>query len=160
MADVIASDATLTETHRLMLASLSNMIVPPDPSRGMPGAADTDLISYLVEFGDEAIDLIKTELDSLDELAKTRHRSGFADLDQASRDALVAEMKASDAVFLQNTVVQVLSCYYQDERVVEALGVESTPPFPDGNTVIDGDLSLLDPVRARAEVYRRRMNRK
>jgi hypothetical protein len=47
-----------------------------------------------------------------------------------------------------------MACYYQDDQVVVALGMEARPPFPKGNVVEPGDLSLLDPVRARKQIYR------
>ena len=38
--------------------------------------------------------------------------------------------------------------------VVEGLGLEDRPPYPKGYEVEAGDLSLLDPVRARPKLYR------
>jgi hypothetical protein len=35
-----------------------------------------------------------------------------------------------------------------------ALGIEARPPFPKGNEVTSGDLSLLNPVRERKQIYR------
>ena len=41
----------------------------------------------------------------------------------------------------------------EDDRVVALLG-EQSPPFPEGNTVDPGDLTLLDPVKAGGRRYR------
>ena len=41
------------------------------------------------------------------------------------------------------------------QRVLEGIGVGSGPPFPRGNTLEAGDLSLLDPVIAHSKTYRR-----
>ena len=46
----------------------------------------------------------------------------------------------------QTLLGHVYGCYYQDAGVQEAIGVGAGPPFPRGNTVEEGDLSLLDPV--------------
>ena len=48
----------------------------------------------------------------------------------------------------------VARCYYRDDRVLTAIGVEPRPPFPKGYEVPQGDWSLLDPVRARGPIYR------
>jgi hypothetical protein len=39
--------------------------------------------------------------------------------------------------------------------VLTALGLEARPPHPAGYAIEPNDLSLLDPVRRRAELYRR-----
>jgi hypothetical protein len=41
-----------------------------------------------------------------------------------------------------------------DDRVMRSLGMEPRPPFPEGFEMGQGDWSLLDPVRARAKLYR------
>ena len=48
----------------------------------------------------------------------------------------------------------ILQCYYQDDRVMQSLGMEPRPPFPEGFEVEQGDWSLLDPVRGRPKLYR------
>jgi hypothetical protein len=49
----------------------------------------------------------------------------------------------------------VLLCYYRDDRVMTSLGQEPRAPFPKGHVLEQGDLSLLDPVRARPPIWRR-----
>jgi hypothetical protein len=39
-------------------------------------------------------------------------------------------------------------------RVLEALGVEPRPPHPAGYATVEGDPSLLEPVRQRGRTYR------
>ena len=53
---------------------------------------------------------------------------------------------------------EVYACYYQDARVLEAIGVGVGAPFPRGNTVEPGDLSLLDPVARNKTTWRRTHN--
>ena len=48
----------------------------------------------------------------------------------------------------------VVQCYYRDDRVMLSLGIEPRPPFPQGHMIEQGDWSLLDPVRARAQMWR------
>ena len=45
----------------------------------------------------------------------------------------------------------ILQCYYRDDRVLHSLGIEPRAPFPKGHVLPDGDWSILDPVKARAE---------
>ena len=54
--------------------------------------------------------------------------------------------------FLIKTVVQF---YYQDDRVLKSLEIDPRPPYLLGHEVEQGDLSLLEPVRARGEIFRK-----
>ena len=40
--------------------------------------------------------------------------------------------------------LQFMDSYYTNDRVLEGLGLEVKPPFPDGNNVESCDLSLLE----------------
>jgi hypothetical protein len=48
----------------------------------------------------------------------------------------------------------ILQCYYRDDRVIAALGLEPRPPFPKGHSLQQGDWSLLDAVRGRPRMWR------
>lgn len=75
-------------------------------------------------------------------------------LNRTDQDALVDGLRSADPAFLGALATQVLTAYYMDDRVMEAIGLEPRPPFPKGYDVIPGDLSLLDPVRARGQIWR------
>jgi hypothetical protein len=154
MSNVISPDPVLTEDQSRSLPLLLDMIIPPDPDKGMPGAGELDLMTYVTEFVPDQIATIKQELDSLNQAARERYRRTFADLEADDRGALVEQLRSENARFAQNIAVQTMACYYQDDKVVVALGMEARPPFPKGNVVEPGDLSLLDPVRARKQIYR------
>ena len=49
---------------------------------------------------------------------------------------------------------QLMDCYYTNDRVLEGLGLEVKPPFPDGNIVESGDFKLLEPVIQRGKFMR------
>ena len=78
----------------------------------------------------------------------------FGDALGAERQALLDEVRGDEPKFLRDLALQPVTLYYQDDRVMEAIGLEARPPFPKGSEVVAGDLSLLDPVRARGQVYR------
>ena len=48
----------------------------------------------------------------------------------------------------------VLQCYYRDDRVLRALGIEPQAPFPKGRALEPGDWSLLEAVRSRPRMWR------
>ena len=50
---------------------------------------------------------------------------------------------------------KLLDCYYTNDKVLVGLGLELRPPFPDGNDIETGDLSLLNPVIQRGNFLRK-----
>ncbi len=154
MSNTNTSDRVLTDDQLRCLSILLDMIIPPDPTSGMPGAGELDFVGYVSEFARDRIDAIQTELDLLNQEAGNQYQRNFFDLEQRDRDALVDRLRSTNEQFAQTISVQTMACYYQDDRVVAALGMEARPPFPKGNEVKPGDLSLLDPVRQREQIYR------
>ena len=45
-------------------------------------------------------------------------------------------------------------CYFRDDRVLEAIGLEPRAPYPGGFEVENGDWELLEPVKSRGPIYR------
>lgn len=154
MSKLSTSDSLLTEDQSRSLLRLLNIIIPPDPNKGMPGAGELDFVGYVAEFEPGRIEAIQLELDLLNQDARDQYQRIFADLERHERDFLVDRLRSENAQFAQNVVAQTMACYYQDDKVVVALGMDASPPFPKGNEVESGDLSLLDPVRGRKQIYR------
>ena len=154
MADVIATDNLLTEVQRRTLEALMDIVIPAHEARRMPSAKTIDLMSYVNEFANTSIKKIESELDSLNESSLKESKIDFADLKVEDQQALTEKLKSIQHGFVQITVYQTLQCYYQDDTVLTALGMAPGAPFPNGNDVPQGDLKLLDPVRARGKIYR------
>ena len=153
MTDEVPSGSFLTEEQSRSLPILLNMIVPPNKGKGLPGAGELDFVGYVREFAPDQMEAVQKELDLLDQASQSQYRRHFADLDQGEQDFLVERMR-QDAEFALHIVVQAMGCYYQCDEVVTALGMEARPPFPQGNDVVSGDLSLLDPVRKKKQMYK------
>ena len=84
----------------------------------------------------------------------TRHGSQLGELERDQIAEVVNEFRDSQASGISLLVTIAVQCYYRDDRVVLALGMEARPPYPEGFEVEEGDWSLLDPVRQRPKFYR------
>ena len=82
--------------------------------------------------------------------ASNTHRdhfsTDFADRPLEARIEAVTAFSADQPELFMALLSRVYDCYYQDDLVREKIGVVSGAPFPQGNEVMPGDLSLLDPV--------------
>ncbi len=152
--DIAASGQPLTPVQRVNLDIVLDMIVPPSADGRMPGAAEVGVPAYLVAEAPDALPPLCRELEELERRSLERFARGFAELPQRERKSLIEAMRAQEPSFMSRLAMETLACYYQHDRVLGGLGLEARPPYPKGYQVVPGDLSLLEPVRARGKIYR------
>jgi hypothetical protein len=145
----------LDDARRAALDALLDLIVPPLPARGLPGASQVGVQARLQGEARALLPSVLAGLDALETAARAAHGRGFVAIDEAQRLALADALRARDPGFLAAFALETVTCYYQDARVLEAIGVEPRPPAPQGYQVIPGDLELLAPVRRRGPIWRR-----
>ncbi len=147
----MSADSPLTPTQCDDLRAIAGMIIPASAEFDMPGADDPAIhADIMATLGRDAV-LVREALDQVARLAG----APLADLDPARREAVALELRAKGGAVVATLTRVVLQCYYRDDRVVRALGLEPRPPYPIGHVLEDGDWSLLDPVRARLPLWRR-----
>ena len=148
----MTDDAILSPDALRDLACVLDEIIPPSADGRLPGAGEAGVAEHVVRALGALPDLRTTVVDGLadlDRAARMRHDRRFATLARAERQALLAEQSFVFPLMLQTYVG-----YYQTPRVVEALGLPTRPPHPEGYAMEPNDLSLLDPVRRRPRLYR------
>ena len=132
-----------------------NLIIPPSEDGRLPGVAHYDLWEYICTVAGQLAQTIRNDLDRLDQHANARFGKSLAALTHADAQLMVDELRVVEPDFMADLVRQTFSCYYQQDRVLEAIGMEARAPYPKGFEVAPGDFSLLDPVRGRADLYRK-----
>jgi hypothetical protein len=146
-SEVIATDNPLNESQKAKLVALQDSIIPSNEERKLPSAGDMDLISQVINFSPEFVPLLMGAVDYFDD--------EFAGLDNAERHPLVQAFSEQHPELFGAVIFHTYACYYQDDRVRAGLDLAPGPPFPRGNEVKQGDLSLLDEVLKRPPMYRR-----
>ena len=154
MSDVISSDLPFTAEQRATLDAVLRMVIPASADGVMPSAAEVDFLQWMGEFAQDAVETIQDIVDRIDEVARDNPGGTFANLDPDRRQQVIDAMFAGEPRTLRPLTDQVMACYYSHERVLEALGANPGPPFPNGNEVKQADLTLLDPVRERGKIWR------
>ena len=136
------SQHMFTPDEQSALRALVAQIIPASQDFNQPGADDPEIFADILKSGAALRPQLARALASL---------SGGAGMDAAKAEAFRQEYRA-EAEMIQALTIQ---CYYRDPRVLRAIGIDARPPFPKGYRQEPNDLTLLEPVRARGEIYRK-----
>ncbi len=140
----------LSDAWRRALRQVAAMMIPASADFGVPGADDEAIFADILRSLGRDDAAVRGALRQLCELAG-------GDFDNASaetRRRAVQKLRQEHSTLTTVLVNVVVRCYYRDDRVMRALGMEPRPPFPKGFEVESGDWSLLDPVRQRGRIWR------
>lgn len=150
MTDVISSDAVFSETAREILRRLAALMIPE--SGALPSAADGQIFAGILDRLTERSATVSEAIARLDELAAQSYSRPFAGL-PADEQFKVLESLDTDG-FRQVFQMAALTAYYQDDRVMVAIGLPPRPAWPEGYEINSTDWSILEPVRARGPLWR------
>jgi hypothetical protein len=150
---VNAVDGAETELSRVDLRDLrriAGIMIPTSTQYRIPGADDDAIFADIVRSLGRDRDHVRTALAMLHEMAGGE----FAALDAVKAEAAAMALLGRGGAAVAALGRAVLQCYYRDDRVMAALGLEPRAPFPKGHAIEEGDWSLLDAVRGRPRMWR------
>lgn len=145
----------MTSDFDTNLAALLDTLIPPSRDGRLPGAGAAGVADYIEEKASELRPLLEEGLAALDRLAGERGAAGFAALDAADRAEVLKAYAEQVPAFVPGLLFHTYVGYYQQGPVVEGLGLEDRPPFPEGYVVEPTDLeALLGDMRDRPKLFR------
>ena len=142
--------AELTSAELADLRRLAAVMVPASAEYGVPGANDEVIFADIVRSLGRDRNAVRKALAILREIAG----GDFTGLDEAKAEAAAMTLLSREDPVVTALGRAVLQCYYRDDRVMRALGVEPRPPYPKGRELEQGDWSLLETVRSRPRMWR------
>ncbi|MGE0700578.1 MAG: hypothetical protein AB7O57_15880 [Hyphomicrobiaceae bacterium] len=145
-----APESALKPAEMRDLRRLAGIMVPASDEHGVPGADDEAIFTDIVRSLGRDRDAVRKALAMLGEIADDR----FSDLDASRAEAMAMTLLGRRDPAVTALGRAVLQCYYRDDRVVRALGLEPRAPFPKGHTLEPGDWSLLERVKVRPRMWR------
>jgi hypothetical protein len=147
MSDFIATDNPLNKPQKVIFDALVGTLVPAAEDASMPSASEVDVLAYIVDYAPDFAPELAAIVDHFD--------SAFASSSEERRGQLVQAFEQAQPQLFGGLIFHTYARYYQDARVLEGIGLAAGPPFPRGNTVEAGDLSLLDAVVEKSNGYRK-----
>jgi hypothetical protein len=152
MSEVITTDSAFSKVQQEMIAVIVEMMIPAEGE--MPGAADANILPVIISRLEENTEAVKMALGVINELSEGQAKDSFLALDPKNRQAVIEAFRAEQVELSQLIQLYTVAGYYQDDRVMSALGLEARPPHPGGYEVEATDWSILDPVRSKEKIYR------
>jgi hypothetical protein len=142
--------AELSVRERSALRALARVLIPPSAQYGIPGADDDTIFAAILAAAVAEGERVRDALVRLDDAAAGE----YAQLDDVHRVSAAETFSRANPHAIALLFSVVARCYYRDDRVMCAIEMEPRAPFPRGFEVEASELALLDPVRARARMYR------
>lgn len=143
---------TFTEEQKLFLKRLADTIISEAEELKLPGAGDPQIFARLLaKASGKETSMRSMMTDFLSEFGGVSEVAALND--QAFHD-LTLQWEDTRHPFLTSLLALIGQAYYEDPRVLRTYNKDARAPFPEGNTVIQGDWSLLDDVRGRPPIYR------
>ncbi len=151
------SESKFSAEQRQCLNEVLDEMIPKSADGRLPGAGEIDLAAA-VERALEQNPGMRPAIDqgfaALAEVMSARGLETLAAASRAARTAMMKELESKEAGFVMTLMFVAYAAYYQNGRVLEALGLEGRPPHPKGYEMKGHDLSLLDVVRRRGKIFR------
>jgi hypothetical protein len=147
-----AQAAGFTEEELRTLSAVLDVIVPPSADGRLPGAGELGLEAAVADAAGRnplLRPMVGQSLAALDALARDGGFEDFASAPLVSRNDLVRSLTGEASQLVPALLFPTYIAYYQHPRVLEGLGREARPPFPEGYAMPPFDDALLDPVRNR-----------
>ena len=143
------------DEHLELMRSILDRIIPPFGS--FPGAGELDLVSYIDQAIGQSAELKRLFASGMAEIVVKSERlahGGFIGLSGEQQDEILRQIESEFPVFFRFLLHNTYCGYYINPKIVELLGLELRSPQPEGYGLESSDLSLLENVKKRGQIYR------
>lgn len=134
------------------LSALLDIVIPPGESGEPPGAGSMGLersVAAALQADPMLGPLVEAGARAVREAALARHPEGLPRMSADEGRQVVEEQLASHPFLIMGLSRYLYPEYYQQPRVLEAIGEPPRPPFPEGFDVEPTDARLLEKLEAR-----------
>jgi hypothetical protein len=135
--------------------ALLNLVIPPSVDRNLPGAGTLGLAPAVAAAlrADKLLGpLVAVGAEAVRAAALSEHPEGLSAMTPQGGTELLKAQLSAHPVLIMGILRHLCPAYYQQPQVLEAIGDQPRPPFPDGYDVEPTDAELLKKLRARRTV--------
>ena len=151
----IPTEDLLSPEQNSTLQALLELVIPKSKDGKLPGANEIGFHEFIIDFNlNYYLHDLKEGLNSINKSSIKENNCDFSELSCDLKENLIKELRLNKNYFLEYFGKLVMVCYYQNDKVLEALGLEARPPFPEGYHVDEMDFGLLETVKKRGKRWR------
>ncbi len=151
---VTAKPASFNQTQMATLNVLIDLLIPASRDARMPSAKSLSLYKDINDLPPKDRLLFEDGLADIELRSMKLYDKAYSQLLVDDAKALVEILRSEGSPFIQSFMTQTVGRYLAHDEVVVLIGLEARPLWPKGNTVAEGDWTLLDVVRNRPKLYR------
>jgi len=134
------------------LEVMSALMIPADNNRNLPDGSQVNIAEFLKTDG--IYEEVCRDLENFSTYLEIETEWSLKGLTQEQFGILVKSHRKVVEPLLKKIGPSLLKAYYTNPVVQLRIGVGNKPPFPDGKTVHEGNLELLEPVFNRGPIFR------
>ena len=142
----------LTENQLKLFNLLFNYVIPQSKSRKIPGAAI--LLESTETFTEEFIQFLTKTLYLIEIIINNKSERRLYSYSELDIIEIIEEFKRKNIRIFNELILYIITYYYSNQIVLKSIGIQSIPPYPDGNFIIEGDIFLLEQVFFKERIYR------
>ena len=144
----------LTDAEYNLLELVSDCLIPANET--MPAASEVKTHEFIDNLIQNKPQLRRLFLECIRQINDTAFESGktFDVMNRIDRELTLKNIEDSNPEFFGELVNQTYNAYYTSPRVLILIGKGSDPPQPKGYFLEKGDLSSLEAVRNRGQIWR------
>ena len=151
----ISPEDLLNPEQNSTLEALLELVIPKSKDGKLPGANEIGFHEFIIDFNlNYYLHDLKEGLNSINKSSIKENNCNFSKLSSEQKEILIKELRLNENYFLEYFGKLVMVCYYQNDKVIEALGLEARPPFPEGYHVDEMNFELLETVKKRGKIWR------
>ena len=147
---IIACEGRYSSEKVDVLKRLFDKIIPASADERFPSAADSQIFEDFLASSQQFRELISKAILLLQEFSG----SDYCQLSEVDADRVTQQFYANRTGPVTTLLSLLTQCYFRDDRVLEAIGLEPRAPYPGGFEVENGDWGLLESVKSRGRIYR------
>ena len=139
---------TLSKTNSDILGEIVDLLIPT--KENLPSPSKIDVVEHI---GDALSNTPKIKRIFVEGLSDINNKK-FLSLPKSKQITLLKKYETSNGAFFSQLVRHTYNAYYTNPIVVAGIGMTGKPPQPMGYTLEKGNLTLLDKVIKKGQIWR------
>ena len=139
---------TLSKNNADILGEMVDLLIPAN--KNLPAPSKIDVVEYIDDALSNTPKMKRIFVEGLTDINNKK----FLSLPKMEQIDLLTKYESSNGTFFSQLLRHTYNAYYTNPIVVAGIGMTGRPPQPLGYTLEKGNLTLLDKVIKKGQIWR------